>query len=172
MICFLKFKYWITATNINYVSKPILGGVTVETEITIMDKMCSDRCKSTCEINQQLSFKIQSPQNLETLKSLNFAFMPYYTDPDMSSFKSYSGDLLIKDTNGWKFQLSGGKELFRTDVTGFPLGIQSWSSITGLGIVVFIEIYCQNWQTPQISLILLVRKCYVDLCFLFSTAKY
>ncbi len=121
--------------------------MTANTETGIMDKMCTDRCKSTCEINQQLSFKIQTPQNFGNHQSPNFAFLPNYTDPDLSSFKSYSGDLLLQDKDGWRYQSYDGKQIYRVNMTGFPLGIQSWTP-THSGIF-FMNIFCQKLQILQ-----------------------
>lgn len=104
------------------------------------DTSCSHKCITTCEVNTQITFRIQTenfmdslPQNPSAKRSYdispNFAFVANREDPDKSTFKSYSGvDFVYEDGKWLAISPSNDPLGLFVDNTGFPLGLQEWKT--------------------------------------------
>ena len=104
------------------------------------DTLCSSKCITTCEVNTQITFRIQTenfmdslPQNPSAQNSFdispNFAFVANREDPDKSMFKSYSGvDFVYGDKKWLAIAPSNDPLGLFVDNTGFPLGLQEWKT--------------------------------------------
>ena len=100
----------------------------------MIDFSCFQRFKATCDIDNQLTLKLQT-NNIE-LKSPKFVFVPNFTHPDSSKFKSYSGEVLSfnwNETNKWwSIKSVFGQLIYYTENSGLPLGKNNWYNSQGL----------------------------------------
>ena len=103
----------------------------------MIDFSCFQRFKATCDIDNQLTLKLQT-NNIELfkLKSPKFVFVPNFTHPDSSKFKSYSGEVLSfnwNETNKWwSIKSVFGQLIYYTENSGLPLGKNNWYNSQGI----------------------------------------
>ena len=101
------------------------------------DTSCFNRFKATCDIADQLTLNLQT-NNIELMKikSPKFVFVPNFTHPDSSRFKSYSGEVLSFNWNGtnkwWSIKTVSGQLIYYTENSGLPLGKNNWYNSQGI----------------------------------------